>query len=1162
MKTKIFHLTVALILAVMVLPALFLPVTPASASPVEFTIVLRPNGAGNYTEWGTVVGAATHCQAVNETTADDDSSYIEEAASDKRDTFTLTDSGLTAGCIQSVKVCAIAERINSSNKRMRFMIRSGGTDDSGGTEYLSSSWDNKSNTWTTDPDTGLPWTWAAVDALEAGVTTEVSYYSGARVTQLWVEVTYCPLCATLRPNGAGNYTEFDTLHGAASHWEAVDDVTADGDTSYIEDDDYGEEDTFALTDSGLATNACISSVTVWVRARRYDYNDNEMKIMVRSGTTDDTGGNKYLGSSYRNYSETWTNDPNTGSPWTVAAVDALEAGVRNTDGVRATQVWVVVCAAPPVTLTMVADGDGTVSPVSGDYCPDDMTINATADCPAAFAGWTTADMSEIANPTFKITTLTLDKDKTVTGHFVTRPAVQLAMVLDGSDSISGDDFTRIKEGLADVVDDSGEGCFARNGSLELTVVQFGGGSVLSPSWAQLEVGPVAITPDNAAAVADEIRGISKLGGYTPLACGIYLAADLLAEDPNNHLLGTDWEGQASCSNATKQVINIVTDGEPNRCCNDDGDLYETDSCGDSDAYDSAVAARNYTVELLGMETDTQDRILVETAHSAEWFRDEIVWPEESVIATPPFPEDVGWVYQITSFPGTNCSDWQDPDTSNVNAETVNNPDNAFSDTPAENEYAEFTTDDAECEYSGYDLSIPAGVTIDGIQVMLDAKKTGSSITTDFEVALWNDSSSSWTSWKKWNPSTSWGQGTLGSPTDKWGDSWGLADLAEDKFKVRVKWDDGYYNRDGYLDWAPVEVCYHVDYPEEFYDIFCAKLMAPPEGAYPSDSAGALREEFCQTEDVYATGTGFPPNTDVDVYVVEDRKWSDDDAIPDDVGDGMDTVTTDGDGDLGPTVVWEKPLEPGEYDIVFDVNQNGVYNALVDYVDDPNHPGFEVSTVCSADFSAEPIKGAAPLKVKFTDQSTGSIKTWEWDFGDGKTSQAENPTHAYGKGGKYTATLTVSGICGEDTARQSIFVEGAALLEPANMFCPYMHTSPQQVVPNQQVEVSVNVCNNGEERGTHSVTLYVNGQAEQSQTVGVSGGSCNLVVFRVAKELPGTYQVSVCGQEGQFTVLAPASAPAPNYFGGPLGTGGIIAIVAIAIVLIVALLFLVRSTRRE
>jgi len=139
------------------------------------------------------------------------------------------------------------------------------------------------------------------------------------------------------------------------------------------------------------------------------------------------------------------------------------------------------------------------------------------------------------------------------------------------------------------------------------------------------------------------------------------------------------------------------------------------------------------------------------------------------------------------------------------------------------------------------------------------------------------------------------------------------------------------------------------------------------------------------------------------------------------------------------------------------------------------------------------------------------------------------------------------------------VVGAAVLPgPASFSASYLNISPQQALPNQQVEISINISNTGEERGSHSVALYINGSAEQSQTIGVSPGSSKLVVFKVTKLTQGTYQVNVEGVLGQFTVLAPAAA-APAGFGGPLGTGGIIAIVVVVIALVCVLVF---GLRRE
>jgi PKD repeat protein len=50
------------------------------------------------------------------------------------------------------------------------------------------------------------------------------------------------------------------------------------------------------------------------------------------------------------------------------------------------------------------------------------------------------------------------------------------------------------------------------------------------------------------------------------------------------------------------------------------------------------------------------------------------------------------------------------------------------------------------------------------------------------------------------------------------------------------------------------------------------------------------------------------------------------------------------------------------------------------------------------------------RVTFTDRSTdsdGTIVSWFWDFGDGKTSTEQNPRHRYRKIGNYSVNLTVT-----------------------------------------------------------------------------------------------------------------------------------------------------------
>ena len=69
----------------------------------------------------------------------------------------------------------------------------------------------------------------------------------------------------------------------------------------------------------------------------------------------------------------------------------------------------------------------------------------------------------------------------------------------------------------------------------------------------------------------------------------------------------------------------------------------------------------------------------------------------------------------------------------------------------------------------------------------------------------------------------------------------------------------------------------------------------------------------------------------------------------------------------------------------------------------------------ADFSANVTSGNAPLKILFTDNSTGAPIYWFWDFGDGINSKhALNATHTFTEPGKYDVSLTVTNENGSNT----------------------------------------------------------------------------------------------------------------------------------------------------
>jgi len=76
---------------------------------------------------------------------------------------------------------------------------------------------------------------------------------------------------------------------------------------------------------------------------------------------------------------------------------------------------------------------------------------------------------------------------------------------------------------------------------------------------------------------------------------------------------------------------------------------------------------------------------------------------------------------------------------------------------------------------------------------------------------------------------------------------------------------------------------------------------------------------------------------------------------------------------------------------------------------------------TADFSGTPTSGDAPLTVNFTDLSTGSPTSWDWTFGDGGSSTAQNPSHEYTSAGDYTVSLTATNAQGQDTETKTDYI---------------------------------------------------------------------------------------------------------------------------------------------
>jgi beta propeller repeat protein len=73
------------------------------------------------------------------------------------------------------------------------------------------------------------------------------------------------------------------------------------------------------------------------------------------------------------------------------------------------------------------------------------------------------------------------------------------------------------------------------------------------------------------------------------------------------------------------------------------------------------------------------------------------------------------------------------------------------------------------------------------------------------------------------------------------------------------------------------------------------------------------------------------------------------------------------------------------------------------------------------FTANSTSGAAPLTVSFSDASPGSPAHWHWDFGDGETSEEQNPVYVYATPGVYDVSLTVNNTFGEASVARTDYI---------------------------------------------------------------------------------------------------------------------------------------------
>src|SRR2546425_2500991 len=191
----------------------------------------------------------------------------------------------------------------------------------------------------------------------------------------------------LRPNAQGDSNGWSAAGCAqASAYLCVDDNPNDGDATYIVSNASTPNDSlFNIFDwtgaSGTPpTPLSVINVIVTASCRRTASPPVDVRILVKSGGTVGVGpnapGSCANSATYTVWSDTYTTDPATGASWTLAAINALQIGVRDNDGttreVRVSHVVATVTFVPVYTVEIDHCTNSACSTMTTLYGPSNF----------------------------------------------------------------------------------------------------------------------------------------------------------------------------------------------------------------------------------------------------------------------------------------------------------------------------------------------------------------------------------------------------------------------------------------------------------------------------------------------------------------------------------------------------------------------------------------------------------------------------------------------------------------------------------------------------------------------------------------------------------------------------------------------------------------------
>jgi len=125
--------------------------------------------------------------------------------------------------------------------------------------------------------------------------------------------------------------------------------------------------------------------------------------------------------------------------------------------------------------------------------------------------------------------------------------------------------------------------------------------------------------------------------------------------------------------------------------------------------------------------------------------------------------------------------------------------------------------------------------------------------------------------------------------------------------------------------------------------------------------------------------------------------------------------------------------------------------------------------------------------------------------------------------------------------------------PAAFSVSNLSIQPAEVQPNEVVNITSSVANSGGSEGSYSVVLKINGATEAERSITLAAGESQDVSFSVTKAEAASYNVTIEGLSGSFTVVTPAAEEEAPEAGLPI-SWTLIWIIAAAVVVVGLIIF--------